>query len=74
MMGYLLMGIPSMTLVVDPLAGAVVSGSAGFIAGLLGAAVLGWLLNGLRERWAVNRSQFHGHASTAANRDFREAA
>jgi hypothetical protein len=74
MMAYLFAVIPPLALMADPLAGIVVSGSAGFIAGLLGAAVLGLLLNGLRERWAGNRCRFQAHACTAADRDFRKAA
>lgn len=73
-MAYLLTVIPLMALVADPLAGAVVGGSAGLIAALLGAALLGSVLNDLRQRAAGNQPRFHGHACTAAGRDFREAA
>jgi hypothetical protein len=62
MMAYLFAVIPPLALMADPLAGIVVSGSAGFIAVLLGAAVLGSLLNGLRERWAGSRGRFEAHA------------
>ena len=83
-MAYLLAVIPPLALVplalvplalvADPLAGIVAGGSAGFIAVFLGAAVLGSLLNGLRERGAGNRRRFQARACTAADRDFRKAA
>jgi len=60
-MAYLFAMIPPLALMADPLAGIVVSGSAGFITGLLGAALLGSLLYGLRERWAGNRGRFEAH-------------
>ncbi len=73
-MAYLLAVIPPLALVADPLAGIVVGGSAGLIAVFLGAAVLGSLFNGLRERRVGNRCRFQAHACTAADRDFRKAA
>lgn len=78
-MAYLFAVIPPLALVplalvADPLAGIVVGGSAGLIAVFVCAAVLGSLLNGLRERGAGNRCRFHVHACTAAGRDFRKAA
>jgi len=63
-----------LALVADPLAGIVVGGSAGLIAAFVGAAVLGSLLNGLRERGAGNRCRSETHACTAADRHFRKAA
>jgi hypothetical protein len=84
MMAYVLAIIPPLALVplalvplalvADPLAGIMVGGSAGFIAVLLGAAALGSLLNGLRERGAGNRGRFRAHAYTAADRDLPKAA
>lgn len=78
-MAYLFAVIPPLALVplalvVDPFAGIVVGGSAGLIAVFAGAAVLGSLLNGLRQRGAGNRRRFQAHACTAADRDFRKAA
>jgi hypothetical protein len=73
-MAYLLATIPPLPLAGDPLTGIVVGGSAGLVAVFLGAAVLGSLLNGLRERGADNRCRFQAHACTAADRDFLEAA
>ena len=63
-----------LALVADPLAGIVVGGSAGLIEAFVGAAVLGSLLNGLRERGAGNRRRFQAHAYTAADRDLLKAA
>ena len=73
-MAYLLTVIPPLALVGDPLAGIVVGGSAGVIAALLGAALIGSVVNGLRQGAAGTRSRFRTHACTAADRDFREAA
>jgi branched-subunit amino acid ABC-type transport system permease component len=72
-MGYLLTGIPPMALVVDPFAGAVVGGSAGLIAALLGAALVGSVLNGLRQRAAGNRPGLSVPCDTAADRVLPEA-
>jgi hypothetical protein len=73
-MAYLLAAIPPLPLAGDPLTGIVVGGSAGLVTVFLGAALLGSVLNALRQRPAGHRSRFQAHGHMAADCDFREAA
>ncbi len=58
----------------DPLSGIVVGGCVGVVAAVLGAALLGAVLNTLRRLAAGRRHPFRGHDSPPADRELRHAA